>query len=96
MATWTAVRTVVRVIDGDSFEVSPEWQWNGYSGNQVRIADFYAPELDKPGGQEAKDKLAKLIDRQSVTLKNANTLSFGRLVCDVFLNDDNITQWLKP
>lgn len=49
---------VVYVGDGDSLCVAlgPEPQhWA-----EVRLADFYAPELAQPGGQEAKAALARI------------------------------------
>jgi endonuclease YncB( thermonuclease family) len=50
--------TVVSVIDGDTFDVSPSWQWNGQSGSRVRPTGYDAPELHALGGQAAKAKLA--------------------------------------
>ena len=52
---------VTSIIDGDTFEVSPQWQWNGQTGTRVRPAGYDAPELHAYGGQVAKDKLSKLI-----------------------------------
>lgn len=55
---------VVYVGDGDSLCVAlgPEpQQWA-----EVRLADFYAPELAHPGGQEAKVALARIAKGRSV------------------------------
>ena len=87
--------TVENVIDGDTFEVSPNWKWNGQSGNRVRIANLDAPELEQTGGQAAKKKLSALILGKTVDLKNAVDISYGRLVCDVYLNGKNILPILQ-
>jgi len=86
--------TVTKVTDGDTFEVNPNWEWEGKSGNIVRIANVDAPEIGTPGGQTAKEKLERLIGGKSVELKNAVTMSYGRLVCDVYLNGRNIANQL--
>ncbi len=81
---------VTKIIDGDTFEVSPNWNWNGHSGNIVRPTGYDAPEKGEAGFQRAKDKLADLILGKEVELKNAKTLSYGRLVCDVYVGDLNL------
>jgi len=50
--------TVSAIIDGDTFEVSPQWKWNGETGTRVRPTGYDAPELHSYGGQAAKDKLS--------------------------------------
>lgn len=30
--------SVTAVVDGDTFDVSPHWQWNDQTGNRVRAA----------------------------------------------------------
>lgn len=56
-----ATFTVKQIIDGDTFQVSPSWEWNGQSGDRVRPAGYDAPEMHQYGGQAAKEKLARLI-----------------------------------
>ena len=63
--------TVTSVIDGDTFDVSPQWKWNGKAGTRVRPAGYDAPELHAYGGQAAKDKLSKLILGGQVDLRTA-------------------------
>jgi endonuclease YncB( thermonuclease family) len=48
---------VIEVTDGDTFVVSPNWEWNGESGNAVRPVGYNAPEQGDPGFDEAKEKL---------------------------------------
>lgn len=86
--------TVTEVIDGDTFVVSQNWEWNGESGDRVRIAGIDAPEIGTTGAEEAKKKLENLIKGKVVELKNLVAISYGRLVCDVYLNGRNIKELL--
>jgi len=79
-----ALFTVSTIIDGDTFEVSGGWKWNGESGTRVRPTGFDAPELYSSGGQTAKEKLARLILGQQVELRAAHRVDRGRLVSDVY------------
>jgi len=84
---------VISVIDGDTFDVSPQWRWNGQEGSRVRPAGYDAPELHQPGGQTAKDKLTRLILGKQVELGNAHRIDRGRLVCDVYYNGKNLADY---
>jgi len=85
--------TVTSVIDGDTFDVSPDWKWNGQTGSRVRPTGYDAPELHAVGGQAAKDKLSGLILGKKVVLGTAHTIDRGRLVCDVFFNGRNLADY---
>lgn len=75
---------VTAIIDGDTFEVAPRWQWNGQTGTRVRPTGYNAPELHTYGGQAAKEKLSRLILGEEVDLRAAHKVDRGRLVCDVY------------
>jgi endonuclease YncB( thermonuclease family) len=67
---------VVYVGDGDSLCVA-----NGPSTQdwiEVRLADFYAPELQAPGGEAAKRALLRLTMGRRLTCK-ANHRSYDRI-----------------
>lgn len=68
---------VAYVGDGDSLCVAlgpsrEDWV-------EVRVADFYAPELDAPGGREAKRALEKIAMGRTVSCK-AGKRSYDRVV----------------
>ena len=88
------VFSVTSIIDGDTFEVSPQWKWNGTTGTRVRPAGYDAAELHAYGGQAAKDKISRLIYGQQVELRAANRVDRGRLVCDVFFKNKNLADYL--
>ncbi len=85
-----ATFTVTEVLDGDTFDVTPGWRWNGQQGSRVRPTGYDAPELHGYGGQAARDRLAPLILWEKVELANAYSVDRGRLVCDVFFNGHNL------
>jgi len=85
--------TVISVIDGDTFTVSPNWYWNGNTGDTVRPNGYDAPEKGEPGYEEAKRKLENLIKGKQVTLGEGIKLTYGRLLCDVFYNGKNLKDY---
>jgi endonuclease YncB( thermonuclease family) len=62
---------------------------------RVRIANFDATELNEWGGASAKQNLKDLIEGEDVELKNAVNISYGRLVCDVYYNGQDIKELLS-
>lgn len=85
--------TVINIIDGDTFDVSPQWQWHGESGTRVRPTGYDAPELHATGGQAAKDKLSRLIMGQKISLGTAYRVDRGRLVCDVYFRGRTLAEY---
>jgi len=81
---------VISIIDGDTFDVSSGWRWNGNSGTRVRPTGYNAPELHAYGGQAAKERLERLILGKNVELGSAYRIDRGRLVCDVYLRGKNL------
>jgi endonuclease YncB( thermonuclease family) len=86
---------VTEIIDGDTFDVSPEWKWNGQTGRRVRPTGFDAPEIGSPAGQIAKDRLARLIKGKQVDLRTAYRIDRGRLVCDVYYKNRKLEDYFK-
>jgi endonuclease YncB( thermonuclease family) len=84
---------VTLIIDGDTFDVTPEWKWNNQTGSRVRPTGYDAPELHEYGGQAAKDKLTKLILGKQVELRTAHKIDRGRLVCDVYYQGRNLADY---
>ena len=77
---------VVRIIDGDTFEIE--------NGDKVRMIGIDAPELKNEGGLKSKNHLKLLIENKYVSLikdeKNNNKDFFGRLLRYVYLEDSDI------
>lgn len=75
---------VTSIIDGDTFEVTPQWKWNGQTGTRMRPTGYDAPELHAYRGQAAKDKLSRLVLGKQVDVRTPHRIDRGRLVCDVY------------
>jgi len=86
---------VIRIVDGDTFDVSPDWRWNGSSGSRVRPAGYDAAERGTRGGAAATQALARLILGKTVELGTAYSVDRGRLVCEVFFNGHNLKDYFK-
>lgn len=84
---------VVNTVDGDTFDVSPWWNWREQSGERVRPTGYDAPELHAYGGQAAKAKLTRLILGEKVDLRTAYRVDRGWLVCDVYLRGKNLADY---
>ena len=82
-----------QVIDGDTFDVSPEWAYSGTTGSRVRVAGVNAPELHHDGGIAAKERLERAVLGCNVVLYG-QALSYGRLVAGVTVNGADITRQL--
>lgn len=84
--------SIVYVGDGDSLcvAIGPDpMQWV-----EVRVADFYAPELRAPGGPQAKATLERLtIGRQAVCV--AGRRSYDRVVATCRIGGVNIGNLMR-
>ena len=86
---------VTNIVDGDTFDVSPRWVWNGKSGERIRPTGFDAPELDEDLGEEAAVELSELILGETVQIGDAYRVDRGRLVCDVFFEGQNLASYFQ-
>jgi len=88
--------TVVGVVSGDSFVVSPDWSREGIAGSLVRPIGLIAPELGTEEGDLAKERLADLILNQKVEIKETIDFDRGRLICNVLYQGDRLVHRLRP
>ena len=84
---------VIKVIDGDTFTVSPNWHYENNSGDIVRPTGYNSPEQGQYGFEEAKEKLRMLIEGKNVELKNPIKITYGRLLCDVYYNGRQLADY---
>lgn len=85
--------TVIKVLDGDTLEVAPEWRWNGQTGNRVRPAGYNAPETRTLAGSLAATKLSRLILGKKVQVCKVYLIDRGRLVCEVYFAGKNLASY---
>lgn len=79
---------VLRIIDGDTFEL--------FSGEIIRLIGINAPEINDRYGNMSKEYLVNLIQAKDVILKNDSLTKdkdiYGRLLRYVYLNDEDINK----
>ena len=90
-----AMFDVTEIIDGNTFDVAPEWKRQRQTGKRVRIKDYDVPESWGKGGSEARINLLTLILGKKVELGSEGNIEYDRLVCDVFFNGKNIIEYLR-
>ncbi len=84
---------VVRYVgDGDGICVGAEGQPDRWI--EIRLADFYAPELHEPGGEEAKRRLERLVLGRLVSCR-AGRRSYDRVVATCLLGGRSIGNLLR-
>ena len=84
---------VTEVIDGDTFCVNPTWEWNNESGDRVRALGYDTPEIGQPGFEQAKAKLERIILNKNVELKKPVSITYGRLLCEVYINGTDLATY---
>ena len=70
---------VRRVIDGDTFEIVDA----GGIRTRVRLRRVNAPELDEPGGPEARDALIQKYEGRRIKIKPYARDRYGRLIAEI-------------
>jgi endonuclease YncB( thermonuclease family) len=84
---------VTQIIDGDTFLIHEEWQFNNQTGNRIRPTGYDTPESNTIAGVRATDKLRNLIKGKEVSLENPRTVDRGRLVCEVYFQGKNLADY---
>ena len=86
---------VLRVIDGDTFEVLVELGFGVSQKFNVRLDGIDTPETSTTKGIRAKEYVRDLIEGKSVILKDAWAEKYGRARAKVELMDGtDLTQFL--
>jgi micrococcal nuclease len=90
---------VVKVYDGDTITVATILYEVAYRFS-VRLNGIDTPEMKGGGSHEkelavkARDDLSSRIMNKIVTLKNVSTEKYGRVLADVYLDDECINEWM--
>ena len=86
--------TVTAVIDGNTFEISPPWEWKDETGERVRATGYDAPKSGKQG-MAAEQRLAILIQNKKVELGTPLRVEHGRLVCEAYFQGMNLADYFS-
>jgi hypothetical protein len=89
---------VTEILSGNTIKVTPVWQWNNDSGNEIEIngLDLSNTNLNPViGDLIMKQRLTNLIHQKEVVLATpAQILTpHKKLRCDVLLNGVNIAKY---
>jgi endonuclease YncB( thermonuclease family) len=76
----------IRLIDGDTF---------AYGAERIRIRGIDTPEVSESGGFEASQRLDLLLREGPVMVIPQALDVYGRVVADVYVNDQNVAEVLK-
>jgi len=85
---------VTKIIDENTFEVTPFWEWHGENGVLIHVASYKAPAPGKPGHEKFKNRLMELLLGKRVTLKDAMAIEDDALVCEVCIDGLNLAEYL--
>lgn len=88
----TFAGTVRHVGDGDSLCVGPGSDPDTWI--EVRVADFYAPELNAPGGRQAKATLERLAKGRRAVCQ-AQHKSWDRVVARCTINGVSVGDLMR-
>lgn len=94
---------VIKVYDGDTITIAsklPGLKNSPIYKFSVRLNGIDTPEMrgknddEKEMAHKARDALSERIFGKDVFLKNVQTEKYGRLLCDVYLEKENLNQWM--
>ena len=85
---------IVRVVDGDTFEVDIDLGFNVNIRQKIRVAEFDAPESWRPKtkaeklhGNEAKSRAKELLEGREVLITTEKQGKYGRYIAYIILPD---------
>ena len=77
---------VTKVLDGNTFDIE--------SGQRVRLANVNAPEVGKPGADEATAKLHELVYGKNVRINPVDT-NYGEVVANVTIEGESVNSTMR-
>ena len=83
---------VTAVIDGNTFEVSPKWEFDGQKGNIVQAKGYTAPKHGKEA-MKLEQNISILIMNKKVELGMPSGIEGDKLVCEVCFEGRNIADY---
>ena len=84
---------VTKILDGNTFEVTPFWQWHNENGVLVSARGYQAPAAGEPNHEKIKTILMELLFGECVTLKDAVAIKDDALVCSVHIRGKNLSEF---
>jgi endonuclease YncB( thermonuclease family) len=93
---------VIKVYDGDTITIASKLPFPNSPIYKfpVRLLGIDCPEIkgstenEKNLAKTARDALSTKINGKMVTLKNVSTEKYGRLLADVYIDGENMNNWM--
>lgn len=93
---------VIKVYDGDTITIASRLPFTNSPIYKfpVRLLGIDCPEIkgstetEKNLAKSARDALSSRINGKMVILKNVSTEKYGRLLADVYIDGENMNQWM--
>lgn len=80
------------IVDGDGLCIGQSADAKTWI--EVRLADYYAPELSEPGGRNAKSALEKIVSGKQIRCQALNR-SYDRVVAQCTVDGRNLADLLR-
>jgi len=86
-----------RVIDGDTYVLFIDHGFRCWSKQPIRLRNYSAPELNEPGGLEAKERAAGIfaMTTEIVIESYKDQMSFARWVADIYVDGLSLAEKLS-
>lgn len=78
--------TLLRVVDGDTIDVSLDMGFNTWCSQRLRLLDVDTPERSEPGWAEATSFTASSLLAGSIVVNTVKRDSFGRWLAKVWVD----------
>ena len=94
-----ALALAVTAVLGAKVAFAGEWctAIDGYTlrcsgGERVKIEGIRAPELNQPGGEDARQRLQRRIRSGELVVQRGGTDKYGRTLARIYVNGNRVTQ----